>query len=153
MVKSWEVYALNKIIKNQVNKLIKKYNTHNAFEIADELGIIVIKEPLDDNINGFYQYFKRNRIIYINSKLDEHNQLIVASHELGHAILHSKLNIVFLEENTFCVKNRYEKEANMFAIELLLQDKILNQYIGYTLDQISAAESIPLELLKLKFKV
>ncbi len=41
----------------------------------------------------------------------------------------------------------------MFAIELLLQDKTLNQYLGYTLDQIAAAESIPLELLKLKFKV
>ena len=95
MVKSWEVYALNTIIKNKVSSLIKKYNTNNAFDIADELGIIVIKEPLDDNINGFYQYFKRNRIIYINSKLDEHSQLIVASHELGHAILHSKLNIYF----------------------------------------------------------
>ena len=91
--------------------------------------------------------------MYINNCLSEHEQKIVCAHELGHAILHTKLNILFLESNTHFIKNRYEIEANTFAAELLINNAVLQKYQNLTLDQIAAAENLPIDLLKLKLKI
>lgn len=141
------------IIQNKVKSLVKKHKTNNPFELANELDIIVLKSQFDLSIKGFYQYFQRNKIIYINSILSSNEQNIVCSHELGHAILHTKLNIMFLENNTFCIKDRFEIEANKFAAELLIPDDLLYKYPNYTIEQIVSTEHIPIELLKLKFNI
>ena len=46
----------------------------------------------------------------------------VLAHELGHAILHQKTNITYLESNTFYYKEKFEIAANTFAAELLIED-------------------------------
>lgn len=141
-------------IKKIVDRLIKKYSSNNPFELADYLNCTVIITNLDEDVRGFYQHFQRNRLIYINGSLPEYDQNIVCAHELGHAVLHTKLNILFLENNTCCIKNRYEREANNFAAELLIPDNILSQYPNYfNLEQIAASVGLPVELLKLKFKI
>jgi Predicted Zn peptidase len=138
-------------IRSIVIKLMRKYKTNDPFELASQLKIKIMYEPLG-NIKGFYQGCLRNKIIHINSSLNDRDKRMVCAHELGHAILHTKLNILFLEHNTFFLKNRYENEANLFAAELLIKDDLLLEYRDYTIDQISAAEDIHVELLKLKFK-
>lgn len=137
-------------IKEIVKKLIRKHKTNNPFELAACLEIKIMYEPLGC-IKGFYQMCPKNKIIHINEDLSEKDKHIVCAHELGHAILHTKLNILFLEHNTFCVKNRYEREANKFAAELLIRDDLLQDYVGYTINQIAAAENLHIELLELKF--
>lgn len=140
-------------IRKLVKKLIKKHGTNNPYHIAEGINLIIVKRPLNDSIKGFYQYFKRNKIIYINSNLPCYEQKIICGHELGHAILHPKLNIMFLEKNTLFIKNKYEIEANKFAAELLIPDDIISSYPNYyTLEQIAVAENIYVELLKLKFQ-
>jgi Predicted Zn peptidase len=139
-------------IQKIVRKLIKKYKTNNPFELADYLNCTVIVTELDERVRGFYQHFQRNKLIYINNNLTELEQRIVCSHELGHAVLHTKLNILFLENNTYFVKNKYEIEANTFAAELLIDNEILKQYQHFTIDQIAASENIPKDLIELKFK-
>jgi Zn-dependent peptidase ImmA (M78 family) len=129
---------------------MRKYKTSNPFELANELKIKIMYEPLG-NIKGFYQSCPRNKVIHINSSLNEKDKLIVCANEVGHAVLHAKLNILFLEHNTFYIKNKYENEANLFAAELLIRDDLLLEYKGYTANQISAAEDIHIELLRLKF--
>ena len=49
-----------------------------------------VKTDLGENVHGFYQYYKRGMVIYINDSLDEHMQLQVLRHEIGHAVLHRK---------------------------------------------------------------
>lgn len=139
-------------IEEIVTRLIKKYKTNNPFDLAEDLNCTVIITTLDERVRGFYQYFKRNKLIYINQNLPEHERRIVCAHELGHAVLHTKLNILFLEHSTYFVKNKYEIEANKFASELLIDSEILQQYQHFTLEQIAAAENIPEHLLELKFK-
>jgi len=144
---------LNKSIEKIVSKLIKKYKTNDPIELADCLHCTVILKELDPSVRGFYQYFQRNKIMYINNSLSEHEQKIVCAHELGHAILHTKLNILFLESNTHFIKSRYEIEANTFAAELLINNAVLQKYQNLTLDQVAAAENLPIDLLKLKLKI
>lgn len=145
---------MEKSIESIVKKLIKKYKTRNSFELADDLNIKVFIEHLGKNTKGFYQSCPRNRVIHINQDLDERESSFVCAHELGHALIHTKLNILFLEKNTLCVKNKYELEANIFASQLMIPDNLLNDYPSYfNLEQIAASEGLPIELLELKFKI
>ncbi len=137
-------------IEKLVAKLKKKYDTKNPFQIAKNLNIKIFFEDLG-NIRGFYQSCPKNKVIHINCNLDDNEKLIVCSHELGHAILHAKLNVLFIEKNTFFVKNKFEIEANKFAAELIIASDVNTKYPGYTFEQIAAAENINSELIKLKF--
>lgn len=140
-------------VKNVVQHLIKKYKTNDPFELAEYLKIKIMYEDLGSRINGFYQSCPKIKIIHINNNLDYANRIIVCGHELGHAVLHSKLNIVFLQKHTFCVKDRFEREANIFAAELLIPNELLKEYPGYSIEQISALHNISVELFRLKYNV
>ncbi|MBV7275440.1 ImmA/IrrE family metallo-endopeptidase [Clostridiaceae bacterium UIB06] len=140
-------------IKEKVDKLIKKFKTDDPFELAKLLKIKVVYWPLHEEVNGLYQYEKRVKLIYINSSLSYLMQRVVCAHELGHAILHPKLNRTFLKKYTFFNLNKYENEANKFASELLISDDLVKEYPSYfNLEQISISEGLPIELFKLKYE-
>ncbi|MFZ2462632.1 MAG: ImmA/IrrE family metallo-endopeptidase [Caldibacillus thermoamylovorans] len=115
-------------IYDKVNQLIKNHKTNNPFEIAEQLNIHVHELPMCEEINGFYKYEKRNRFIIINEFLDSQRKRFVCAHELGHAVLHTKSNTPFLRANTFYSIDKIEREANEFAVNLLLYDKGLEDY-------------------------
>lgn len=145
---------MNKIIDKKVAQLKKKYNTKNPFELCEYLGIKIIYEDLGKNINGFFQSAPRNKIIHININLDESSRYFTCSHELGHAIFHIKLNILFLEKNTFVIKNKLENEADYFSANLAIDDEDLknHNFESMTVEQIAAQLCVPKELVKLRLK-
>lgn len=145
---------MKNIIDKKVKQLKMKYHTKNPFELCEILGIEILYENLGRNINGFYQAAPRNKIIHININLDEYSRYFTCSHELGHALFHSKLNILFLEKNTYIVKNKYENEADYFSADLYLSDINISsdRFSGMTIEQIAAQLHVPIELLKLKLK-
>lgn len=141
-------------VKEVVANLITKFGTRDPYELADGLNLLIIEQPMHTLVKGFYQYYKRNGLIYINSNLEKREQRVVCSHELGHAVLHTKMNLVFLEKHTLYSKNPFEIEANKFAAELLLPDNVFDNYFGqgYTLNQIAADLGQHNELVKLKLE-
>ncbi|WP_286910679.1 ImmA/IrrE family metallo-endopeptidase [Clostridium sp. UBA1652] len=139
-------------IDNEIDMLVKKYQTNNPFDIAKGENIIIFKEPLG-SINGYYNKFVRQKMIHVNEDLTYSKQLFTCGHELGHAIFHSNANTPFLINNTFYSVDKLERQANYFAARLLIPADILDIYYGYTLEQIASAESIPLPLLKLRFNI
>jgi Zn-dependent peptidase ImmA (M78 family) len=139
-------------IDNEIDKLVKKYRTNNPFDIARGENIIIFKEPLG-SINGYYNKFVRQKMIHVNEDLTYSNQLFTCGHELGHAIFHPNANTPFLINNTFYSVDKLERQANYFAAKLLIPADILKVYVGYTLEHIACAESIPLPLLKLRFNI
>lgn len=140
-------------IKDVVKKLLKKYGTDDIYELVERMDIIFVRAPLDPSVNGFYQYFKRNKIIYINENLDYYMERHVLAHELGHAVLHPKNNITYLKCNSFYSKDKLEFEANKFACELLIKDELLAKYKNSTIDEMAALEQLPKELIKLKYSL
>lgn len=85
-------------IEREINKLVKKNKTRDPFELCDLENIHCIVMDLHTEINGLYQYVQRNKFIYINSNLSEEEKKAICGHELGHAILHKKLNCTFLKK-------------------------------------------------------
>ena len=130
-------------------KLMRRCNSNNPFTIAQALDIILIYCHLID-LNGFYQYHKRNHIIYLSEDLDEDTARFVLAHELGHMQLHRDLNTVFMDTKTFNPHSRFERQANTFAVELLLPDELLREYEGYSIYHIAASYGVPQEFVELK---
>jgi Zn-dependent peptidase ImmA (M78 family) len=136
------VRLLNWIIRT-LDKEIKKHQTNNPFEIAKNRNIIIRYFPLGQTL-GFYMKNVRHQVITINSDIEDYLKKFVCAHELGHAILHKDENTPFLHKNTLFSKDKIEREANEFAVHLLLYDKNLEDY--ETRFDILRKNGIPLEM-------
>ena len=141
-------------VKKSVSNLKKKFKTTNIFELIDFLNIEVIETDLGSKTLGMYRTIKRNKFIFLNNNLDYIEKKFILAHELGHAVLHSSVNCFFLENNSFFVKNKIEKEANQFSAELLIDDVELKDLLcsSYTTAQIAAIMEVPENLILYKLK-
>lgn len=143
---------MDHIIK-QADALVRRYKTRNPFEIADHLNITV-KYGEFTQLKGFYNYTYRNRFIVINSRLNEIEQNITCSHELGHDRLHRKQAKVGLmrDYHIFNVADICEREANLFAAQLLIDDSDFLDCASmkYTSAQIASELNVHEELAIIK---
>ena len=89
-------------IKKKADMLARKHQSRNPIEIVRGLNTILVFKSLV-GVRGFYQYFQRNNIIYIDENLPFHEQLFVCAHEMGHMLLHKKANAIFMDSRTFPV--------------------------------------------------
>lgn len=137
--------------KMLANKLVKKFGTRNPFEIIKGMNVILVFVDLVD-VRGFYQYFQRNNIIYIDQNLSRADQIWVCAHELAHMLLHKKSNTVFMDTRTHFNTSVYELEADKFAIELLVSDDDLTEYKNYTVEQISRLMGYQQKIMELRLK-
>ena len=146
-------------INAAVNTLVKKYDERDPFKLCRAMGIVLLFQSLGtapDAIKGFFLESKRIRTITVNCDLPEVIQRIIVAHELCHAEYHRKSGIhAFHEVAMFDQTSAFEKDANLFAAELLLEDKdvleVLNQ--DTTFFSAAAAMCVPAELLDFKFRV
>lgn len=141
-----------KYVKRVVENLNEKYKTNCPYELANELDIILIIQPLGKTW-GMYKYINRNKVIYINSILNEHERRFVLAHEIGHATLHPKSSCFFTNTKNLN-KLKREYEANIFASELLINfNNIDSLYLnGYSIGQLASYFEVPIELIEFKFK-
>lgn len=138
-------------IKARVDKLVRKYKTRDPFEMIKGMNIILVLYPLE-GVRGFYQYFQRNNIIYIDESLSEHDKMFVLAHEIGHMILHKKSNAIFMDSRTQFRTSKYENEANKFAMELLISDESLSEYLNCSIEQLSQIYGYHQKLIELRLK-
>lgn len=136
-------------ISRKVNSLVRRYQTRNPFEMIQGMNVILVSCPLS-GVRGFYQYFQRNNIIYIDENLPEHEKLFVCAHEFGHMFLHKKSNAIFMDTRTHFNTSKFEAEADKFAIQLLLSDDLINSYKEHTVEQISRITGYNERLIKLR---
>ena len=138
-------------IRKRVDKLVRLHQTRNPFEIIKGMNVILVFYPLE-GIRGFYQYFQRNNIIYIDENLPKSEQIFVCAHELGHMILHKESNALFMDSKTHLNVNSYEIEANKFAMELLISDEVLEENREFTIEQLSRMLGYHEKLIKLRLQ-
>lgn len=138
-------------IHSLAESIIKKYHTRNPFEIIKEKNVLLIYAPLVD-VRGFYQYFQRNHLIYIDENLPENEKMFVCAHELGHMLMHKKTNAVYMDTKTCFNTNKYEIEANTFAAELLISDEVIQENSKLTTEQLSRLLGYEHTLIELRLK-
>lgn len=141
-------------IKREVAYLKRYYKTDNPFEIIRAKNILLLEEELG-SIRGYYNLVLRQKQIHINCNLEGQQKIFTATHELGHALLHPRVNTPFLMDCTGLSVDRLEIEANKFAVEFLISDDILEEYLGrreYTIDQMSRLLGYQKELIELRLK-
>ena len=131
-------------IKSIVYNLIKKYETRNPVRLAKELDIIIQIGDLK-KISGCYLKIHERDFIYINEK--KYHEVL--AHELGHAVLH-KEDFYFFSFGKNCYENSIEQEAQTFASELLIPDKVILEHKDYTKEQLAMLTGYTPQLIAFK---
>jgi len=146
-------------ICDSVAILKNKYGETDPLKLCQAMDITLLFQPMGNHataIKGFFMECKRIKTITVNIDLPEAVQKIIVAHELGHAVLHRTSSVqAFHEIVMFDNSNMMEKEANLFAAELLLEDSEVLDALNQDLTFFSAASQlrVPMEMLDFKFRL
>lgn len=141
-------------IRGEVAYLKRYYKTENPFDIIRAKNILLLSEELG-LVRGYYNLVLRQKQIHINCNLEGVQRQFTATHELGHAVIHPKSNTPFLLANTYQSVDKMEIEANKFAVEFLISDDTLYEYLKYqecTIEQTAQILGYHKELIELRLK-
>ncbi len=116
---------MNDAIYQKVEKLVRRFDTRDPFEILAGLNVVVQETSRYKNLKGYCFSSCQTVYVMLSSFLSPEEQRIVAAHELGHIMLHrSKLKMAPMKEDVlYNMKDNTEYEANLFAADLLLADQ------------------------------
>lgn len=129
-------------------RLIEKHKTNDPFKLIKLLDIVILLEDLGLNTWGYYTNVCRIPSIHINKLISNFQQRYAAAHELGHHFLHKGISTPFLRANTLQSIDKIERQANQFAVELLMPDQLLLE--GKTIYEAAAICGVPEEVAHLK---
>lgn len=140
-------------IKNIVNDLVKTYDTRDVYELIKYLNIVLTKKDLPHPVKGlFFKDNFANEYIFVLNNLSIQEEKIVIAHEIGHSLLHNHLRTNCYIGNQLLNKRKFELQANKFAAELLISDRVDSTLEFMTISQLSCFLDVPEELVKIKFK-
>lgn len=113
------------IYLQQSRKTCKKFKTRDPFEILEEMNVIVGETDRYEKLKGYCFMSCQTIYVMVSSFLSEEEKKIVAAHELGHIILHrSQLKMAPMKDDVlYNMRDNTEYEANLFAADLILDDK------------------------------
>ncbi|HAT4144841.1 TPA: ImmA/IrrE family metallo-endopeptidase [Clostridium perfringens] len=106
-------------IKNLVDKLVKKYDLRDPFEISLAENIIILEEDLGD-IYGYSHTYKRQRFIHLNKKCSFKLKKLICAHELGYLLIHPREDIHVVTDSSLEPKDDFERYAKVFVDHLLI---------------------------------
>src|SRR6056297_765257 len=138
-----------KWISDIVIGLTETYGTNDVYSLCDFLNIEIIH--VHNNIKS-NSYFVRNSVgdeyVFVKPGLEYTEERALIAHELGHAILHTDLNVTFYCM-PLCNKCKLELQANQFAAELLLVNIDFDKYAydGSTIKSFAYEIEVPENLI------
>ncbi|WP_084159477.1 ImmA/IrrE family metallo-endopeptidase [Paenibacillus ehimensis] len=130
--------------KLTAQKLWRKYRTSCPFKIARLLRITILYLALPENVKGYCDQVLRRKFIVLNQNLSEEEHKFVCAHELGHILLHKKVNHYFIKQHTLIPIGRYEREAHTFAVHLLTAGDSIED--GESVEYFLARNDVPSEM-------
>jgi Zn-dependent peptidase ImmA (M78 family) len=165
---------LQRVRKLYIQQLAKDLLRRNDIEspavdvrgIARNLGIVVVEDDANDEIAGFLikNYNDSAALIGVNRKHSEARRRFTIAHELGHFFLHEYDGVHFDGKNSgsqmFLRDTRAsegthieEREANLFAAELLMPKSLLEKDIDKIVEIAFTDEDPNLKRMAKEYKV
>jgi Zn-dependent peptidase ImmA (M78 family) len=135
-------------LHEKIRKLIRRFKTNDPFIIANGLNIHIRYARFEDGTRGLYYKTLRQKFIVLHEDLNEDWKKFVCAHEIGHDRLHPGLSRFWLDEHTISNPGKYEREANQFAVNLLIPDTLLLN--GMTIFEAALLCGVPEEIAHLK---
>lgn len=133
-------------IEYKVKDLIKKYNTSNIKELVDHLDISIEHQDFKaKTLDSRLMIVDSKGYIFVRSDLDCAYENFLIAPELGHYVLHFDENISFNFLRRV-YKTRLEREANEFAIRLLMYEELHNIKDIENIEFIVKEKGIPLKV-------
>jgi len=113
-------------INSKIETLFYEFKTSNVKEIADHLDISIQYQDFKaKTLDSRLMIVDSKGYIFVRSGLDCAYENFLIAHELGHYVLHYDENISFNFLRRV-YKTRLEREANEFAIRLLMCEELHN---------------------------
>ncbi len=137
------------------DEVLNNYGGNNIFETAENSGAKVWQRSLGA-LKGFYVFESGCRYIVINDELDAVTKTVVCAHELGHDTLHRELADGGIREATlFLENNKTEREANLFAANILISDSDILEELSYhdNASALAASLGFPIEIIEYKLEI
>lgn len=133
-------------VEYKVKDLIKKYNTSNIKELVDHLDISIEYQDFKaKTLDSRLIIHNSQGFIFIRNDLDCAYENFLIAHELGHYVLHFDKDISFNFLRRV-YKTRLEREANEFAIRLLMYEELHNIKEIENIEFIVKEKGIPLKV-------
>ena len=126
-------------VQQKVAALIRRYKTDDPFRLAACQNIIIMYSDLGGKYGNYLKYKRSKFIIIDDTRTPEVMLPFVCAHELGHALCTPNDNA-----------DRVERLANMFAVELLLNDGYLAEHPGTSIYTLANCRGVPHRFIKLK---
>lgn len=134
--------------KQAAKQLKKQLGTSNPVTICQTFGYYVFKTKLPRRTKGFYTKLYGVVTIFINDQLPRSQLQYICAHELGHALMHEKVNAMHVdfEDNS----EQTELEADEFAFWLLLDEKTEAHFLlgRVSVAQLSEVTHMPVDAIE-----
>lgn len=110
------------------------YGLADIFDECDRRGFQLVRYPIGENgVLGFTQIRRDDRIIFSNSSVRLAREIFSVAHELGHMCLHMTDSTSYIDDAHTLgayIEDEREKEANYFAVCLLMPEDKVYRYIS-----------------------
>ncbi|MGN9161268.1 ImmA/IrrE family metallo-endopeptidase [Clostridium sulfidigenes] len=140
-----------KWIDGIIDDLSNKYSTNDIYELLDifEIEVIVVEANnilLKGNDSLYIRNYMGLEVVFIRNDIDINLEKFILRHEFAHAILHKDICSAAFNK-IFINKDKYEKQANYFALKIANSEFDEIQLEGMSIEQIASCIEVPFELL------
>lgn len=133
-------------INSKIEALFYEFKTSNVKEIADHLDVSIQYQDFKaKTLDSRLMIVDSKGYIFVRNDLDCAYENFLIAHELGHYVLHYDENISFNFLRRV-YKTRLEREANEFAIRLLMYKELHNIKELENIEFIVKEKGIPLKI-------
>lgn len=133
-------------INIKIETLFYEFKTSNVKEIADHLDVSIQYQDFKaKTLDSRLMIVDSKGYIFVRNDLDCAYENFLIAHELGHYVLHFDKDISFNFLRRI-YKTRLEREANEFAIRLLMYEELHNIKELENIEFIVKEKGIPLKI-------
>lgn len=133
-------------INSKIEALFYEFKTSNVKEIADHLDVSIQYQDFKaKTLDSRLMIVDSKGYIFVRNDLDCAYENFLIAHELGHYVLHFDKDISFNFLRRV-YKTRLEREANEFAIRLLMYEELHNIKEIENIEFIVKEKGIPLKV-------